>query len=59
MFFQYYWYYFYQHRFGGFSLALAVAALDVWGDDTMVSGHTKFAPDFGADLQSYPNMNRT
>ena len=37
-----------QFTFGGFGLALAVDAIDVWGIDNMVVGHTKFAPDAGA-----------
>ena len=45
-----------QFTFGGIALALAVAALDVWAIETMVSGHTKFAPDFGAHLHTHHNI---
>ena len=34
-----------QYTFGGFALSLAVSAADVWRANTMVPGHTKFAPD--------------
>ena len=35
--------------FGGFSLAIATDALDAWCPDTMVPGHSKFAPDSTAN----------
>ena len=38
-----------QFTFGGFSMALATDAADTWEIHTMVSGHTKFAPDIGAN----------
>ena len=38
-----------QFTFGGFATALATDAADTWGIHTMVSGHSKFAPDIGAN----------
>ena len=38
-----------QFTFGGFATALACDALDAWFIKTMVSGHTKFAPDISAN----------
>lgn len=37
-----------QFTFGGLCIAIACDVLDGWAVETMVSGHTKFAPDFGA-----------
>ena len=38
-----------QFTFGGFATALSCDAADLWRINTMVSGHTKFAPDIAAN----------